>query len=585
MNSQNCTQNMNETTTRIPLYLSKPGVICAAGTDADSLFDSAVSGNQKGIKEVKALSGATFFAGRIDDSLLAPTDDTCDMRILRIENAALKQIAGDVEKAKQKYGADRIAVCVGSCDNGSELSLAAHRVYFAEGKFSSSYDLTEQGAQYPAEFASRVFGLRGPVLAFATACSSSAGAFVKASELIRAGFADAALVGGADVASDTVLLGFGSLGAVSPQKTNPFSKNRCGITLGEGAAFFMLTKDPLDSSVPCIQLLGTGESSDASHMTAPLADGSGAKSAMEEALKDASILPSEVDYVNMHGTGTPLNDSMEAKATAAVFGENGVKASTTKPLTGHTLGAAGAVELAVCWMTIARSCENEKNNKEKKASMLPVQVWDEVRDEELPLLDIVSAHSCKCEKQVRICMSNSFAFGGCNTSLVIGTKRLTRTSCRINKEQLLELLPHKGKMHLLDRIISYDLDKRIVTSEIDVTEQSFFYDEKIGGVPSYVSFEYIAQTISALSGIEGNVKGEPVKPGVLLSVNGYKCTVPFFAPGTKVRIEITETCTLDNVLTYDGKVFISTGTDSDPVITSQITVMEIEDMESLEKQV
>lgn len=558
MNSQAGTQNMNkENNTCLPLYLSKPGVICAAGSDADSLFNSAVNGNQNGIRKVKALSGASFFAGRIDDSFLAPTDDKYDMRILQIENAALKQIADDVEKAKQKYGANRIAVCVGSCDNGSELSLAAHRVYFADGKFSPSYELEEQSAQYPAEFASRVFGLTGPVLAFTTACSSSAGAFVKASELIRAGFADAALVGGTDVASDTVLLGFGSLGAVSPEKTNPFSKNRCGITLGEGAAFFMLTKDPLDSSIPCIQLLGTGESSDASHMTAPLADGSGAKRAMEAALRDASLLPSDVDYVNMHGTGTPLNDSMEAKATAAVFGENGVKVSTTKPLTGHTLGAAGAVELAVCWMTIVRSCEKPINTKEKKASLLPAQVWDEVRDEELPQLDIVSAHTNTYEKQVRVCMSNSFAFGGCNTSLIIGTKRLTRTSSRINKQQLLELLPHKGKMHLLDRIISYDLDKRTVASEIDVTEQSFFYDEKIGGVPSYVSFEYIAQTISSLSGIEGNVKGEPVKPGVLLSVNGYKCSVPFFAPGTKVRVEITETCTLDNVLTYDGKVYMS----------------------------
>lgn len=180
--------------------------------------------------------------------------------------------------------------------------------------------------------------------------------------------------------------------------------------------------------------------------------------------------------------------------------------------------------------------------------------------------------------------------------------RLSSSSSFINKKQLLELLPHKGKMHLLDRIVSYDLEKRTVTAEVDIKKNSIFYDKKLGGIPSYVSFEYIAQTISALSGIEGNVKGEPVKPGVLLSVNGYSCSVGLFEPGDKVRIEITETCTLDTVLTYDGKVFIEGGTKqsltggissdsadevktvSEPVISSQITVMEIDDMTNLGKR-
>lgn len=399
-----------------PLYLSKPGVNCAAGSSAESLFDSACTGNQNGLKTVETASHVTFTAARIDENLIKKTNDEYDMRIIQIEDDALAQIADYVESAKNKYGADRIAVCVGSCDNGSALSLEAHKKYFADGAFPAGYTLVEQSAQYPALYAAKKFSVTGPVIGLATACSSSAGAFVKASELIRAGFADAAIVGGADVASDTVLLGFNSLGAVASGKTNPFSKNRCGITLGEGAAFFVLSKEPLAVSgnnvqtddAPAIELLGTGESSDASHMTAPLADGSGAKKAMEDALKNAGLIPSQIDYVNLHGTGTPLNDSMESKATAAVFGERGVKASTTKPLTGHTLGAAGAVELAVCWMAIMK-------NK------LPVQVWDGERDPEIPELDFVTQKNNN-GAHVRICMSNSFAFGGCNTSLIIGRK-------------------------------------------------------------------------------------------------------------------------------------------------------------------
>jgi 3-oxoacyl-[acyl-carrier-protein] synthase-1 len=253
----------------------------------------------------------------------------------------------------------------------------------------------------------------GPAFTLATACASSAGAIIKAAQLIRAGFCDAVIAGGADIASETVLLGFASLEAVSDSVCNPFSKNRRGITLGEGAAFFVMSREHRRGDESGIELLGYGESADAFHMTAPCADGSGAVRAMREALSKAGKKPDDVDYVNLHGTGTSLNDSMEALAMAAVFPNSAPMVSSTKPITGHTLGAAGALELALCWMALYSG-----------KGRAPVHCWDGVPDEELPPLRFVGKGDAASKEdgthKLRICMSNSFAFGGCNTSLILG---------------------------------------------------------------------------------------------------------------------------------------------------------------------
>jgi 3-oxoacyl-[acyl-carrier-protein] synthase-1 len=230
---------------------------------------------------------------------------------------------------------------------------------------------------------------------------------MKGAELIRSGYCSAVIAGGADVVSETVLMGFHALEAVSNSPTNPLSKNRKGINLGEGAAFFLL-----DSNGSGIELLGAGESADAHHMTAPGPDGAGPAKAMQAAIMEAKIAPSEIGYVNLHGTGTDLNDKAEAFALSTVFGETLPKVSSTKPIMGHTLGAAGALETAVCWMVL----------KEQKG--LPVHCWDGERDEEFPSLPVVSLSEAEQPVPVRtsICMTNSFAFGGCNVTLVIGNK-------------------------------------------------------------------------------------------------------------------------------------------------------------------
>ena len=411
------------------LFLSEPGIACAVGNNAADFWRSLTAGSQDGLVKVKTHSGREFYAAKIREGALKKTSARYDMRAIQIEDAALEQIAPAVQAAKQKYGASRIAICVGCCDNGSEFSVAGHREYFEKGAFPKNYSLEIQGADYPATYIKEKFGLAGPAYVFATACSSSGSATIKAAQLVQAGIVDAAICGGVDVASDTVLLGFDSLEAVSENKTNPFSAARSGITLGEGAAFFLLSKDKDLARAGCggstdsglanncpVALLGWGESADASHMTAPLADGSGAFCAMKEALAFAGLDASKIDYVNLHGTGTRLNDSMEAKAVAQVFGSlaEAVPASSTKPMTGHTLGASSAVELAACWLSIVN---NDKNSSAE--IKLPLHVYDGDYDPALPRLNLIGPET-KFNKRINVCMSNSFGFGGCNVSLIIG---------------------------------------------------------------------------------------------------------------------------------------------------------------------
>jgi len=370
---------------------------------------------------MREFSGGNFPVGlirRTMPEIVSPKlelPDSCagSARIFRIINAALEQLAPAVEKALSKYGPEKIGVCFGSCDNGSEASLLAHKALLEKGNFPTDYNLRFQSAAFPVEFILRKFGLSGPAFTIATACASGASAIIRGAELIGAGHCGAVIAGGADIVSETVFAGFHALEAISDSISNPFSKNRKGINLGEGAAFFLL--EPAENS--CIELLGAGESADAHHMTAPGPDGAGPAKAMNAALVDAGVKSAQIGYVNLHGTGTPLNDKAEALAMKAVF-DSPTPASSTKPITGHTLGAAGALEAAICWMTL-----NEKKG-------LPVHCWDGTIDEEAPLFPVggfgsgaePSSGAEPDTEAPSICMSNSFAFGGCNVSLILGRK-------------------------------------------------------------------------------------------------------------------------------------------------------------------
>lgn len=407
-----------------PIYFSRPALLCAAGNNRNELWNSCLNGNQTGIKRTTALNGKEFLVAKINDALLTPSTGRFDMRIIRIEEKCLSQIEDLIFLAKKKFGDERVGVCVGSCDNGTEFSLAGHKAFFESGAFPTDYSIERQSADYVATFISEKYELKGPSLAFSTACSSSAGAIIKAAQLLDAGMCDAIIAGGIDIASDTVLMGFDSLEAVSQNITNPFSKNRKGITLGEGAAFFVMTREVLSIMenaagnadvpyAPPVALLGYGESADAYHLTSPAPDGDGAFRAMNAALKNACLKPSDIDYINLHGTGTKFNDSMEAKAVSKIFGEYAIPCSSTKPLVGHTLGAAAALECAICIEAIVNNFKSDKIR-------LPVHIWDGERDEEMANLNFVGKDSSVLSKKVAVCLSNSFAFGGANACLIVG---------------------------------------------------------------------------------------------------------------------------------------------------------------------
>ena len=385
------------------IYLSAPALVCCAGKNRNELYESCLNGFQGGLV-MRALPGhgeGLFPVGLIDEELLAKYAGNA--KIIRVINAALEQLRPAIEKAVCAYGPEKVGVCFGTCDNGSEASLMAHNALFAKNAFPEDYDLRFQSASFPVEFISRTFGLCGPGFTIATACSSGASAIARGAELIRSGFCDAVIAGGADIVSPTVFAGFHALEAISDSLTNPFSKNRKGINLGEGAAFFLLDADENSG----VELLGAGESADAHHITAPGPDGAGPASAMRSALKNAGITGEQIDYVNLHGTGTELNDRAESLAMQTVFGgayPPSPPVSSTKPITGHTLGAAGALEAAICWMALT----------EQRG--LPVHCWDGVQDEEIPFFP---AHESD-QQTPAICMSNSFGFGGCNVSLILG---------------------------------------------------------------------------------------------------------------------------------------------------------------------
>ena len=391
------------------IYLSAPALVCCAGLNTDELYRACLDGNQNNFA-MREYNGKNIPVGQISGDLpevdlqdFGPPSFTGDTRIIRIINAALAQLAPAVEKAKAKYGREKIGICLGSCDNGSEASLIAHNDYLTRGSFPKDYNLNFQSASFPAEFVSRLFDITGPVFTITTACASGASAIIRGAELIRSGVCDAVIAGGADIVSEAAFTGFNVLEAVSDSLTNPFSKNRKGITLGEAAVFFLLDSEKISD----IKLLGIGESSDAWHMTAPGEDGSGPAKAMKAALDNAGISAGRIDYINLHGTGTVLNDKAESLALKTVF-DAAPPVSSTKPITGHTLGAAGALEAAICWMVL-----NEQKG-------LPVHCWDGVFDEDAPFLPAEKNNADNVCKPSLICMTNNFAFGGCNVSLIMG---------------------------------------------------------------------------------------------------------------------------------------------------------------------
>jgi 3-oxoacyl-[acyl-carrier-protein] synthase-1 len=257
-----------------------------------------------------------------------------------------------------------------------------------------------------AGFLAELLDLRGPAFSVSTACSSSARALVSARSLLALGLCDAVLAGGADSLCALTTHGFASLKAVASDVTNPFSVHRDGLTLGEGAALFLVTRE-----AGSIQLLGAGESSEAHHISSPDPEGLGALASMRGALADAGARPDAVAYLNLHGTGTRLNDAMESRAVAEVFGTQ-LPCSSTKSMVGHCLGAAGAIELGFCWLAL----------RERRDGELPLipHCWDGAVDPELAPIRLAGRGESVAAPDPCLLMTNSFGFGGNNCTLLIG---------------------------------------------------------------------------------------------------------------------------------------------------------------------
>lgn len=318
--------------------------------------------------------------------------------------ALLQQIEDSVSRAIKKFGSSRIGVVIGTSTSSIaevEEAIAFHQKH---NELPDSYHYSLQEMGNTAGFVSEVLGLSGPAYGISTACSSGAKAIASGRRLVKAGICDAVIVGGIDSICQLTVQGFSSLEAVSQERCNPFSQNRKGINIGEGGALFLLSKEQLG-----VELVGIGESSDAHHISAPDPLGGGAIKCMQAALSDAKLDPSSIGYINLHGTATELNDQMESRAVHHVFGDKTL-CSSTKPFTGHTLGAAGAIEAAICCAVL------DDNN------FLPKHVWDGCYDTELPKINLIE-HAEDGSKAVKYALSNSFAFGGNNISLILGANK------------------------------------------------------------------------------------------------------------------------------------------------------------------
>ncbi len=329
-----------------------------------------------------------------------------DCRNNRLAARALEEdgFIESVAAARARYGAARIGVFVGTSTSGLLQSETAYRHRdAATGHLPSDFDYTHTHNTYSlARFVRLACWLAGPAFVVSTACAATAKVFASAARMIEAGICDAAVVGGVDTLCATTLYGFQSLGVIAEQPCRPFDAARCGISIGEAAGFALLERPGARHGPETILLLGAGESADAYHMSSPHPEGAGARLAMERALAAAGLGPGEIDYINLHGTATPVGDVAEDQAVFALFGA-GTPGSSTKGFTGHTLGASGAVEAAFCALALQHG-------------FIPGSPHTVAVD---PAFRSQYVRTGRAAALARA-MSNSFGFGGANCSLVFG---------------------------------------------------------------------------------------------------------------------------------------------------------------------
>lgn len=394
--------------TRARCRLAALGMVNALGADAEAVWSGLLAGESSRLAlRDDLVPGQRLRVGAVDGPLpeipeaLAPY--ACRNNAMAL--AALRQIEAAARRAVAACGPARVGVLMGTSTSGVSDAEAALAHAQRHGSLSPSFHYEQLEFGGLASFVADYLGARGPAYTLSTACSSGARALASARSLLALGLCDAVVAGAADTLCGLTSNGFFALQALCAGVTNPCSRNRSGITLGEGAAVFLVLREEGG-----IQLRGVGESSEAHHMSAPEPTGIGAETAMRAALADAALPPEAIGYLNLHGTGTPQNDRMECLAVERVFGA-ALPVSSTKPLVGHTLGAAGAMEAAFCWLVLDR--------RERGRLALPPHCWDGVRDPELPPLNLAAKGLAVPVAGPARVMSNSFGFGGNNCTLLL----------------------------------------------------------------------------------------------------------------------------------------------------------------------
>lgn len=384
-------------------YISDLGIINALGAGKSAVLDSLLEEEQSGMLPTgPLLTGRESMVGTVRQPLanLPPEFSDFDCRNNRLLVAAVTQIEDRVADLRSEYGPQRIGVLIGTSTSGIAAGELAMDELTANGEMPADYHYRQQEIGTAAEFLTRYLRVDGPRYTVSTACSSSAKVFASARRLLAANLCDGLVIGGCDSLCKLTVNGFDALSSLSKGTCNPFSVNRDGINIGEGAALFVLTR----SEAP-IRLAGVGESSDAYHMSAPDPSGNGAELAIRQALDNANVAPDLIGYINLHGTATPRNDEMESRVIERIFGSE-MPCSSTKSQIGHTLGAAGAQEIGLCYLLL--------DGRDRR---LPRHLWDGDADPALPTIGLTTNES-RWDRD--LFMSNSFAFGGSNVSVIIG---------------------------------------------------------------------------------------------------------------------------------------------------------------------
>lgn len=534
-------------------------------TDASAVFADKLTLDDTIIK------GGKFYFGKLEKDFEPIDDERYDLRCNRV----LKYLVDKLDLSG--FEKDEIGIVIGTTNSGIQEFEDSENKHYAE-------------LGNPAEFLKWYLGTKNYAASVSTACTSGTKAFSTAVKLLQNDVCKVVIAGGIDTLAAMPSYGFHALEVLSHEKSNPFSKNRDGISLGEGGALFVLTKDVkmqkcLDvksitnvdrickSDNEIVALLGIGETSDAYHSATPDPDGVQAVRAIQLALDDAGLKAEDIDYINLHGTGTVSNDLMEANAIYKVFGDN-VPASSTKPFTGHCLGAAASIEAFICYQIL----KGKRN--------LPIHKYDNEYDENLPKINLVNSNTEN--KKINTCMSTSFGFGGTNAVVIMGNKTeagiaksderrsnliqpanneiATATlsvSSRNNTNNYLsasQCLPHSEPMVLIDKLIDVDMKKQIVKTSVTIHKDKIFFDKDINGVSPLVGIEFMAQTIGCYAFYKA--KMSIPKIGFLLGARLYENSLEKFENGKTYIITAREVYGDSELVSFECLIY-NEGEDGD----------------------